>query len=329
MTVHWVTSADVGAISLYGTNGRANTWAKKHWVTDRGWTNPFTGSNSDIFLPPGSVGNGVKLTHDSAVSGAAQRATFRAFESASALATLVDPYPTVAQVGDTASTMLVSTTADATARPWWMLIGDFTGPDDSFFILAVQISTTSVEWTYYGKPYLDDPTDTHGWLVGIRNAANTLASSHSVAVASSATPNQKFYWQRSYDGTIKSTTSLFVAPYGGGGSGTIGVLQNTSAYATAPGAKLRRTPVMVGCSGNTGNAVTAGKNTPWRGILQNFWMPVHTAYTGITSADTSYDSAYDPLAEFIIFGMTFNATTISNGAIVLEKTDTWRPQGFP
>lgn len=329
MALHWVTSADVGAISLYGTNGRGQTWWQKHFVTDRGWGNPYTGANSDILLPPGSTGNGIRLVHDSATSGAATRATFRAFEFASALNTLVDPYPTVAQVGDTASTLLFGTSAGTTPSPWWMLMGDFTSPFDSFFILAVQISSTAVEWTYYGRPYLDDPTDTHGWLIGVRNAANTLPSSHQVAAASGATPNQRFFWQRSADGTVKSTTSLFVAAYGGGGSGTIGVQQNTTAYSTAPGAKLRRNPIMVGCSGNTGNTITSGKNTPWRGILQNLWAPAHTSYTGITNADTSADSAYDPLAEFIAFGSTFTGTTISNGMIIVEKSDTWHPQGFP
>lgn len=329
MSLHWVTSADVGAISLYGVNGRGNTWGQKHLKTDRGFANPYTSANADIFLPPGSTSNGIRIAHDSAVSGAATRATFRAFESATGINTLVDPYPTIAQVGDTASTLLLSTTADTTPRPWWMLIGDFTGPYDSFFILAVQISATAVEWTYYGRPWLDDPSDTHGWLIGVRNAANTLPSSHQVAVASSATPNQRFFWQRSQDGSVKSTTSFFVAPYGGGGSGTLGVLQNTSAYASGSGMKLRRTPIMVGCSGNTGNTVTAGKNSPWRGILQNLWQPVHTSYTGITNADTSFDTGYDALAEFIAFGMTFTGTTISNGMIVVEKTGTWHPQGFP
>lgn len=329
MGLHWVTYLDVGAISLYGVNGRGNTWAQKHLKTDRGWGNPYTSANGDILLPPGSTGNGIRLAHDSALTGAAQRGVFRAFESASSLTTLVDPYPTVAQVANSACTMLFSSTADTTARPWWMLIGDFTGPEDSFFILAVQISATAVEWTYYGRPWLDDPSDVHGWLIGVRNAASNTPQSHFITVNNSASPNQRFYWQRSYDGTIKSTTSVVVGAYGGGGGGGLGLLTNTAAYSTAPGAKLRRTPVMVGCSGSTTNSVTAGKNTIWRGILQNLWAGAHTSYTGITNADTSFDSAYDPLAEFIAFGMSFTATTLASGMIIVEKTDTWRPQGFP
>ena len=327
MAVTYVDSTMPGAISLYGVNGRFITWADKHIVTDAGYSKPYSSANAGIYLPPGSLGPGFKINHDSAVSGGAQRVVFRGFESASGISTLTDPFPTVALCADTSCNILVSNTADATARPWWALIGGFTGPLDSFFLLVVQISTTQTEWHYFGRPLLDDPSDPYGWLISVRNSVTVTSQSYSITALLNFTACQKLYWMRSADGTVKSTTSVVVPAYGSNTT-NLGVLANTRAYPPPSGSKMRWTPIQVGCSGATGNTTTTPKNTPERGIIQNLFAGAHTSYSGVTNGDTALDSAYDPSATFKIFGSTFSASTLSNGVIVMQTGGTWHNQGF-
>lgn len=328
MAVTYTNSAAVGAISIYGVNGRLKTWADKHLVTDHAYTCPYSSTNAGFYMPPGSTGPGFLLNHDSASSGSAARAVFRAAESASGISTLVDPFPTVALCGDTACTMLASSTADSTPRAWWALIGDFTGLTDSFFLLVVQISATQTEWHFFGRPFLQNPADTYGWLISIRNAAANGSVSYNITTNNGVTACQKMYWMRSTDGTIKSTTSVVIGAYGGGGSGLLGLLTNTSAYPPPIGSKLDYTPIQVGCSGSTSNATATPKNNHKRAILPYLFAPSHTSYTGVTNADTFLDASYDAAASFLLFGATFSASTLTNGAIAMQTAGPFHPMGF-
>ena len=327
MAVTYTNSAAGGAISLYGVNARLTAWADKHLVTDHAYTKPYSSANAGIYLPPGSAGPGFLINHDSAASGAAQRSVFRGFESASGISTLVDPFPTVALCADTACNILVSSTADATPRPWWALIGDFTGPADSFFLLVVQISATQTEWHFFGRPYLADPSDVYGWLISIRNSAGNTPQAYTITTNNNATACQKIYWMRSTDGTIKSTTSVVLGAYGGG-SGRLGVLANTWDFPPPSGGKMVDTPVQIGCSGGTTNSTTTPKNNPKRCILPYLFAPAHMSYTGVTNADTFLDSSYDAAASFLLFGATFSGSTLTNGAVILQTAGPFHPMGF-
>ena len=327
MAVTYTNSAAGGAISLYGVNARLVTWADKHLVTDHGYSKPYSSANAGIYLPPGSAGPGFLINHDSAISGGAQRAVFRGFESALGIATLVDPFPTVALCADTSCNILVSGTADATPRAWWSLIGDWSGPSDSFFLLVVQISSTQTEWHFFGRPYLADPADTYGWLISIRNITSTTSQSYSITALNNFNACQKMYWMRSSDGTVKSTTAVVVPAYGSNTTG-LGVLANTWAFPPPSGGKMVYTPIQVGCSGTTTNTTAAPKNNPKRCILPYMFAPAHTSYTGVTNADTFLDSSYDAAAAFMLFGSTFSASTITNGALIMQTAGPFHPMGF-
>src|SRR5690606_4387776 len=114
-------SGMAGAPILTGQNGSFN--AVCNWIVGLvGGTRIYHdgASNQSVFQWPGGHQQSFYVCHDSSLSGAAQRAIWRACESATgyAYADLVNPYPSVSQVADNASNVLCSTTANATARAY-------------------------------------------------------------------------------------------------------------------------------------------------------------------------------------------------------------------
>ena len=94
MAVYLVTSADVGAPSLSGTNGAGCTVFDYILNTVAGLTIAYTGTNKRVYTMPN--GDVIRIVHDSAVTGQQYFMLVRAAESASAVDTIVDPYPTPA-----------------------------------------------------------------------------------------------------------------------------------------------------------------------------------------------------------------------------------------
>ena len=323
-TVTYVKSTDVGAISLYGQYNRFETWADKHLVTDGGWTKQAGSTGQANYRPPGQV-RGLHIDHTTAITGsAATRVHVRAFESASAFGTVTDAYPTSSQVTDANSNIALSTSADTTARRWWMLRGSFTDDTDSFVFLAVEVTINATEIFFWGKLYPEDATDVYPWLITARNSTGLTGISFTMGTTASG-GSSKVYLERSKNGAVKSTLALIPLSYN---TTSIGVVAGGPAF-TSSGGQMDVMPVRVGCSGSSNSTTNTANSSLSRGWLPSIWQPEHSSYSNVTNADTADDTAYDAASFRQIFGSTFAATSITGGAIVIETTNTWRPPGYP
>ena len=98
MSIIHLTEASSGAPRNSGTNGDLCVLLDWALVTNGGWSIVQTAANARVYKPIGGNGFLLYVNHDSAVSGAAQLATVRGCESATAAseAGLVSPFPTIA-----------------------------------------------------------------------------------------------------------------------------------------------------------------------------------------------------------------------------------------
>lgn len=113
MSFYYFTSSDSGAPALSGTNGTFVTLLDWILVTKGGWTQVYSGTNKAVYRAPSGNRFYLRVVHDSAVSGSAQRATVRGYESMSGIDTGTDPFPTVAQQSDANSNWSASQAANS------------------------------------------------------------------------------------------------------------------------------------------------------------------------------------------------------------------------
>lgn len=316
MATYWVTSTDVGAPALSGTNGTGIAVLNFILVTTAGLTSPYTGTNRAQYdMPNGDI---LRAYHDSAASGDARVMIVRAAESSTAIDALVDPYPLVASVADASCNWRVSSLANGTARAWWALV-DTT---NSVFIFLVDER---------GGGYIDA---LHIWAGGTSNLAvdnypaflavrNAAAATNATALAPGfpgTVTAGKMWWKRSRDGTLKSIQG-FIGPYFGANWAITGA----PAYPDPDDTKYRRARV---CAGdNYSQSTIAGVASEIsRMYVPHLWYPLHAgSYTGINIGDTFTDGAYNTqiggTATFAHFPMA--GTTGTSGAVCVEITDTW------
>jgi len=322
MAFHYLTFLDSGAPTLTGQNGSltnsGNTgvldWAL---VTKAGWTKSFTATNSSVFTPV--TGNTVLyVAHDSAISGAAQKATVRAGESATAVgsANLTNPFPTVALNSDALSSWTVSNTADSTARPYYILI------TDSFIYIWLgylyttsnyNTTTTSSNAHIYGQFSKAFSSDSYNTVLSVNAASGVSAgSAFTNAVGSSPVGNTRLWADRTLDGSVFSPCVTLITP-GGGAVGN----PNTVPYPNALDSKLHLAKIAIGDGGVQSGTLSATKTIHCRGWLPNIWVPLERVGT-ILNSKTFVDSSYNAAALFQAFVNT-NNTEFE----VLETTNTW------
>lgn len=312
----YLTETSPGAPALSGTNG--TLCAVLDWaLPQKGWAIEYTATNNRIYWPGAGNRNRLFVSHDSAVSGAANFATIRGCENATAAnaANLINPFPTVAQAANNASTIMVSATTSTTSRPYRIIL------TDRFIVMAVSsgsFTTSFWELFLYGDLYGTEAADSWATIVHIRNSA-TASNSYSslLSCLSSYITSAKTFFCRSIDGTILSTRGCLV------GSGL-----NTTDFGYVSGAppikggyanRVEREKVAATCIGS--NSSSVGSLAVYkRGWVPNLWNPVHFGAGGITSYDTFADSAYSVGSSFV-----FILSAISNGIGILEVTDSWSP----
>lgn len=307
MATIFLNESSSGAPTLSGTNGTLCTvldWA----LVQNGWTVEYTASNQRVYRPGAGKRFRLYVAHDSTVSGAATLATIRGCESASAasIAGLVDPFPTVAQITNVSSTVLVSSVIGATARPYQIIVGtDF---------MVMTIGTTSANTTGWDIFAFGDwgsaAWDTGIWI-GANNSTNTSTRAMSTPATQGPSASGKVFWCRTIDGSQKSAYGSFNMS-----SLTFGLVTNTPAMRGGYLNRIVREKVSV--SDNGSNTVTTGALVMHkRGWLPFVWNPVHNNIGSVTSDDVFQDTAYSATTNFRVCPAS---TTVS---VILELGDTW------
>lgn len=308
MSITLLTEASPGATRNAGVLGDLTTLLDWALSGRHGWTIKYTDTNRRVY--ESLSGHLLYVNHNTS----AQNPIVRGCESATGIDSRVDEFPTVAQVSDAICNWLVSTVANATARPYYILVG----PD--FFIYAPAADGTYFDVNFFGEAPPTFATDNHNVLINVRGTTNTtignaLPSSASNTISTSS----KLFFRRDITGSIKSVRGFL--PSLAGSSSGIGAINNLPAATAGYLNAIMRVPLIAGDIGS--NTTMAGAQTIVnRCTLPQLWAPLHNGTGGLSSGDTFQDLAWNPAA---VFRPLTASATGSNGWVILEETDTWVP----
>ena len=311
-----LTNLSSGAPALSGTNG--TLCAVLDWALPQaGWAIEYTnGANARVYRPGSGNRYRLHVNHDSAVSGYAYLATIRGCENATDALTLVNPFPTVAQVANNFSTVLVSNGANSTAREYMILVSP-----TYVFVAISTMGSNNAGWDYF---FFGDVAPAHAEdtfntciIVGVASSTSVPNRASFYMTVSAYLAGSGVFWVRSIDGSILSSRGAL--------SGRVSGSTNTpcNLINTPPmrGGYLNQiTRERMGLSDGWSTGTTTGANAlVVRGWLPQVWSPLHCGIGGVTTDDTFTDSAYNPGSQFrVIAGST-------TAAIIVETTDTWSP----
>ncbi len=315
MAIIHLTEASIGAPRLSGTNGDLNAvlrWA----LVQNGWAIEFTnGTTADVFRP--GTGNRFRLCvqHDSAVSGNAGLATVRGAENASNATTYIDPFPTVALVGNTLANWAVSSAANTTSRAFDIWVAP------TYVIYAVNFAGATNQWEihFFGDIPPAQAGDPYNTTVFVRQVAGAPGTSIFIttAQAASLTGSNLWWWARTFDGTIKSTTGGPSNIY----SSAWGAITSAGAALTAPTTGITTQKVSMKDTGSTSTTPTVGEALVVRGWLPQIINPLHQGKGTTNTRDTYVDTAYNALFS----GTIFASGNVTTSPFLVIEGDTWTP----
>lgn len=280
-----------------------------------GWAIEYSTGNARIYRP--GSGNRFRLyvNDDSAVSGDARFALVRGCESASAAsnAGLVDPFPLVSQVADTSCNWLKSSLANTTARAFDLWVGE------EWMYLSVNFGGGTNIWEMHGfgdfAPALSG--DSYNSFIFSRNSTNTNAAIWANTggwVPTAVGGSSRFYYARSYDGTVKSVLGGCMPALGQTILGVINSALPSAGSGPTTGIDTDLTPLFDSGS-NTGTA-SSSLALPRRGWLRNILSPMHGGRGAFNTRYSYTDSPY--MATGKVVAAANNATS---GFIVVQESD--------
>lgn len=260
-------SADASAPVLTGQVGALTAVLKACLVsgygsqTAAGWTNPYTGTNQEVFLQGGSgIKKYFQIDDNGPGAGAAKEARMWGFETMSAYNTGTGQFP----AAGTNPCMRKSATADATVRDWivaadaktchmWMLNGDVAATWSSFSFGDLYSFRPADQWKGYvcGRT-TENSASGSGIEVLIQFLPNSLSAGNQAGMSG----------QRSYTG-FGGPCALWNAG-GNGVLSTMGLSGNAAAttatrggmtFPNGAGGTLQLTPLRI----NQGTTLLRGR----------------------------------------------------------------------
>jgi hypothetical protein len=313
-------SSMVGAPTMTGQNGSFN--AVCNWIVGLvGGTRTYHDgtTNQSVFQWPGGHQQSFYVCHDSSLSGGAQRAIWRACDSATGYtyADLVNPYPSVSQVADNACNVLCSTAANATARAYAGIAWEGG--------MAITIQADGTWWLapmYIGDAIPLYSGDVYASICSVRNSTgnNVAVSPAGQGGNSNMLFGSSNYWfRRSIDGVVVSTSASHSPTTASNG---LGVIPNGPTLSGGYNGNIIHRPLILSCSGSTAaGGIDTSRNVFARAAIPNIRAPMCNSPGTYTHADFLTDSAYSPGC---VLRPYFSASN-NNGAL-LEETDTWKPE---
>lgn len=326
MSVTKYSSTDSGSPVLNGTpgNGIANllttcltgTGTAYGSLPKKGWTLLFSGANKCVLRTVDGFAV-LRIVHDGSGTGGFREALVRAGEAATDVDTLVDPFPTVAEVSDANCVWRATDTLDTTARAWELVA------DENWFILSVQFGTSAADMYIFGRYSPSRSANSWPYVINTRGSANSgLDSSSACQMAyASFSPSgaARLYAMRTVDGVTKSPRAGLVTESGTGGSATFP--GGTGPQIPNNDGLIFMSPPQVWVNTGAGGTLS---NPQSAGFFPNLWSPLHAFSTAagraVVYGDTFSAAAYDPSAAFVFRGPRSDA----NGKWIVETTDTWQ-----
>lgn len=319
MSVTYFSSGDAGAPVLTGQAGSLITLLDALLVgtsgiaygskPSAGWTKAFSGTNKAVYQTPDS-GCYYRVMHDGSQGAASTReAVVRGAESATDVDTLVDPFPTVAQVSDANCVWRVSSVTTSTARGWQALVT----PD--LLMLMMQSDGSSYDFCMMGRYSPDQASNAWPYIVNTRNSANSVGAvlAASMAVNVLSAPFQtKLFAMRSPEGVVKSPMAALLGPSVDFNNqiGRVG----PAAPAPNGSINIQKARLLV----NRGT-VTTNAGASLAGLIPNLWEMLHGSLSGVAAGDTFTVPTDAAAAQYLINRLgSFN-----DSIFAWEITDTW------
>lgn len=289
--------------------------------TAAGWTIAYTATNQRDYKQ-GSGSNGYYLdVNDTAPGGGgAREARVRGYEAMTAIATGTNAFPTTAQSSTFGAVIRKSTSADATARPWYVLA------DSTCFYLFVDsgdLTNPSYSTAFaFGDFFSYKSGDTYNTMIVGRNSENSGSGAEQLPYITSPsmgvfnfTNYASHYIDRHWNGVggaiaFGKLTSVLCT---GGGTNYVQMGDNYSQlnYPNGPDSALELSPIWLVHS----NMV--------RGYMKGLWAPCHKQPLGHTDTFSGTGN---------MAGKSFMALNIANftgswnqsgGQIIIETSNTW------
>lgn len=279
-----------------------------------GWAIEYSTGNARVYRPGSGNRFRLHMNDDSATSGSATRCVVRGCENASDATTLVDPFPTVAQVANASANWNKSDAASTAARLFDIWVGE------TFVIYAVNWSATTNLWEvcFFGDFAPSLSGDSYNTLCTVRNTTTTGGGEVWANSAGWINTNQngssRVYLCRTYDGTVKSVLG---AVSGKSNQTTIGLIgANVPAAGLGPTSGIDTQIFSIYDSGVQSGTVSSSLALPIRGFLPNILSPQHG---GPGSFNTRYNYAQTP---YMASGKVVRGF---NGWAVIQESDDWVP----
>lgn len=333
MTVRLYLSTDASAPVLTGQVGSLTTLLDAVLVngygskTAAGWSIAYTATNKrDYKQGTGSNGFYLDIDDTGPGGGGAKEARLRGYEVMTAQATGTNLFPTTAQSSTFGVICRKSTTADATARPWYCVAdatcfylfvdtGDMTGPN---YAMAVA----------FGDFFSYKAGDVYNTIIIGRTGENQGGNQYESLPKLSSVQNMLIafeaghYIARSWTATvgalpcIKTTSGI---AYGGLNVSYNGIVMGSHGtyYPNGPDSALELAPVWL------------MHNSSVRGYLKGLWNPCHVQPLG--HGDQFSGTGNMAGKSFMALNMqsTLNDSTANGpansiyGQVVIETSDTW------
>jgi hypothetical protein len=336
MTARLYKSTDASAPSLSGTVGSLVALLDAVLVNGygsqsaAGWTKPYTATNKAVFRNSSSTGTGFYLDVDDSAPATAKEARVRGYETMSAVATGTGPFPTVAQM--TSGLFLrKSTTADSTARPWYILA------DETVFYLFVEsgdyTAPTRTTAFAFGDFYSFKASDAYRCMIIGRSSENT-----STANSENFPLFNTLYFSIA---TSQTLTGHYLARTYTGAGGSVAFGVHSDSFASGAGSDHSGAPQGMGAAINASSVqATLGlaypnpadnglymapaylhHNQGLRGYLKGLWVPSHDLPLG--HGDTFSGTGAMSAKSFLCMHMLFVPSGSVPAQCFLETSNTW------
>jgi hypothetical protein len=268
-----------------------------------GWSKPFTGTNKAAFLQgTGSLGMYLRVDNP----GTAVSARVAGYETMSDVDTGTQEFPAIAGGG---GYLFVSSTTDATARPW-LIAAD----SKRFFMLvgynvATSSFTGAVQSAYFfGDTLPNNPGDAYSVGLWVYTSATQPNAASGMGTTTQTTfTAANFFTPRTHTGAATVVNNGFANYVPGlGNASTVG--RATTPYPDPVTGGMILSPYYYG----TTNVL--------RGRVPGFWVPSHSLPAA--AGDTFTGSAVGGLAgkSFVLYNI-YGAGAL-NGRFALETSDT-------
>lgn len=326
MTVRLYKSTDASAPVLTGQAGSlvalldailVNGYGSK---TAAGWTKAFSATNKAAYRMATSGATGFYMDIDDSAPSTAREARVRGYETMSAIATGTGPFPTVAQFTN-GKFIRKSSTADATARPWYV-VADQT--HIYMFVDTNDVTGHSFAW-HFGDFFSRKSGDLYNCMLEARSAENYSSSDAEYFSLIEGASSNAFgqttarqgviarHWNATGGAVKAAKFSDMLAHYPNGSSAPKFVMGHNGSplpYPNGPDGALEMAPVRIGHSLSV------------RGYLKGIWCPLH--YKPLDHGDTFSGTGAMAGKTFIALNVVAGTDYVGNyGQMIVETSDTW------